>query len=178
MREDKQVLRMATGYFELGMYPACEENLDLLDSSQAAESRVLELRLLIAIERREWNEAIEFADRLTGIDSGNLGASILKAYGQRELGLVEEGLRTLCDWEPAQDGEEDRDGLTVYFYNFACYSSLLAKIHQAWMGLELAIALDPKLTGNSKNDPDPENLRAARAVPGEIGTKTAGECSI
>ena len=151
--EHKRTLVAAQGYCELGMPDDAIAELDLLPSAVAEEPSVVELRLVILMQARRWEGALEASRRLCALHPVETSGFIHAAFCLHELGRSAEARETLLAGPPALRKE------ATFFYNLACYECALGALDEAREHLARSFAMDEKFRAYARTDSDLEPLR-------------------
>jgi len=141
-------LTAAQGYLELGMPVEALAELDTLPSEVANHAEILQLRLVILMQMRDWVRALEhcaalrkhFPDRSVGYIHG--------AFCLHELGRTSEA-KTLLLSGPGSLLRE-----ATYHYNLGCYEAVLGNHEEALQYLKASFAMDQNFCTIAKRDPD------------------------
>ncbi|TAG31739.1 MAG: hypothetical protein EAZ36_02850 [Verrucomicrobia bacterium] len=139
----------AAAYLELRLFSDARAELSGLSADFLASSRVLPLRLAIALADGAWAEVIDLAPALIAHDSSKEQPWVAWAYALRELEQVTDAQETLLTAarlisEPS----------IVVSYNLACYACLLGELDQARHLLEQVFARDEHWREAARTDPD------------------------
>jgi tetratricopeptide (TPR) repeat protein len=148
-----QIVRMAEGYSELGMFDDALEHLDQLDPEFQDQFAVLRMRVDILLRKREWKSALGLSLRICSIHSDEPYGYVHAAFCLHELGRTAEAKQTLLDG-PACLLDE-----AVYYYNLACYDTILGNLEQAKVYLHASFRLDKTFRELAKSDPDLMQIR-------------------
>jgi predicted Zn-dependent protease len=148
-----QIIRMAEGYSELGMLDDALEHLDQLDAEFQDQFDVMRMRVDILLRKREWKEALGLSLRTCSIHTGEPYGFVHAAFCLHELGRTAEAKQALLDG-PACLLDE-----AVYYYNLACYDTVLGNLDQAKVYLHASFRLDKTFRELAKSDPDLNPIR-------------------
>jgi predicted Zn-dependent protease len=152
MRFD-QIIRMAEGYLELGMFDDALDHLDQLDTEFQDQFPVLRMRVDILLRKQDWKEALRLTLRICSIHSDQPYGYVHAAFCLHELGRTAEAKQALLDG-PASLLDE-----AVYYYNLACYDTVLGNLEQAKVYLHASFRLDKSFRELAKSDPDLKQIR-------------------
>ena len=138
----------AQGYFELAMLQDGLNELDSLPFPEQLRADVLELRISILMKATRWEEALRTGEKLCAVASEAPIGFIHTAFCLHELGRTREAREVLMEG-PASLIHE-----ATYHYNLACYECVLGNLETARAYLDTSVAMDEKLRGYAKEDPD------------------------
>lgn len=158
-----RTLEAVAGYLALGMPEDAAAELASLPEEELGTPAVMQLRLQMAVAEEAWISGVAIGGELKRLAPGNPSAYILTAYCLRELENVEEARETLMD------GPDSLREEPIFYYNLACYESLLGALEASLAWLKRALELDEYMIAEARKDRDLENLRAA------IGDDFSGE---
>ncbi len=144
----------AQGYHELGLFPEACRELDGLDETAQRRPDVLEMRVLILINERNWKEALELSRQLAEIAPAEEAGWVHSAYCQHELGRTKDAVKTLLAAPPSLREK------AIFHYNLACYTCALGELDAARAALARSFALDKGFRDFARADRDLEPLRA------------------
>jgi len=150
----ERTLLAAQGYRELGMVDDALAELDGLPAELERHAIVLELRLVILMQARRWNRALEASRNLCQIEPEKTIGYIHAAFCLHELGNTIEARETLLGGPTALHADP------TYHYNLACYECRLGNLDLAQAHLDRSFQLDKKFREFARTDPDLEPLRA------------------
>jgi predicted Zn-dependent protease len=156
MQEFEKNLLAAQGYAELGMHKDALEELDALPEVLRENPQVLEMRLIILMQKETWREAFSVSKRLCKAAPQAPIAFIHAAFCLHELGRTDEAKFTLLNGPAAL--QED----PTFHYNLACYECVLGDIESARAHLDRCFSLDKKFREFARTDPDLYPLKTAR----------------
>lgn len=147
-------LEYARGYIELGLLVEAASELDAIDEHYQGEVDVLEVRVDLYMELKQWELVIGTAQFVCEARLESERSWIAWAYALRELQRIEEAREVLLR-------AESHHGQTcgVLHYNLACYYCLLGDFPEAERRLARALAMDENWRTVALDDPD---LRAMR----------------
>jgi predicted Zn-dependent protease len=148
-----QIVRIAEGYSELGMLDDALEELDQLDAEQQERVEILRMRIDILLRKQLWTEALQLSQRFCATNPNQPYGFVHTAFCLHELGRTDEAKQTLLDG-PASLLDEP-----VYYYNLACYDTVLGNLEQAKAYLRASFRLDKSFREMAKTDPDLEQIR-------------------
>jgi Flp pilus assembly protein TadD len=145
---DKNKLRAALGYIELGMLEEAAEEVSALSQESLNDFDALILRLELSQRSGQWEQAESIARKLTKLQPEEPDWSIALAYAARRAHSVEVAREILCD-AAARFPKE-----AVIHFNLACYSCQLGEIPVARNYLRKAFALDRSYIVTALKDQD------------------------
>lgn len=149
MLEDFQRnLLAAQGYLELEMYADALEELQVLPERLRSLPPVVELQLLVHMQSKAWEPALEQAETLCRLRPEVPAAFIHAAFCLHELRRTAEAKQRLMEGPTAL--RED----ATFFYNLACYECCLGDLEAARQLLAKAVEMDKKYRAFAKTDPD------------------------
>jgi predicted Zn-dependent protease len=148
-----QLVRIAEGYSELGMLDDALAQIDQLDSEHQDRLEILRMRVDILLRKRGWQDALQLSLRFCAINPNQPYGYVHAAFCLHELGRTSEAKQTLLRG-PAALLEEP-----VYYYNLACYETVLGNVEQAKAYLRASFRLDKSFREMAKKDPDLEQIR-------------------
>jgi predicted Zn-dependent protease len=149
----EQIVRIAEGYSELGMLEDALGELGQLDTEQQERLEVLRMRVDILLRKQDWEDALRLSLRFCAVNPNQPYGYVHAAFCLHELGRTPEAKQTLLDG-PASLLDEP-----VYYYNLACYDTVLGNIEQAKVYLRASFRLDKSFKAMAKNDPDLKQIR-------------------
>ena len=149
----EQIVRIAEGYSELGMLDDALAQLNLLDTEQQDHLEVLRMRVDILLRKQEWQDALDLSLLFCASKPNQPFGYVHAAFCLHELGRTSEAKQTLLDG-PASLLDEP-----VYYYNLACYDTVLGNLDQARVYLRASFRLDRSFREMAKNDPDLRQIR-------------------
>ena len=149
----EQIVRIAEGYSELGMLEDALGELGQLDAEQQERLEVLRMRVDILLRKQDWEDALRLSLRFSAVNPNQPYGYVHAAFCLHELGRTSEAKQTLLDG-PASLLDEP-----VYYYNLACYDTVLGNIEQAKVYLRASFRLDKSFKAMAKNDPDLKQIR-------------------
>jgi predicted Zn-dependent protease len=147
-RIEDRTLLSAQGYFELGMSAEALAELDSLPAVRQQRNEVLQMRLLIHMRARRWQEALEYSETLYQRRPEEALGFIHAAFCLHELGRTAEAKALLLNGPTALLNEP------TYHYNLGCYDAALGNIAEAQAHLRLSFKLDKKFREFARTDPD------------------------
>jgi predicted Zn-dependent protease len=149
-----QIFRMAEGYLELGMFDDALDHLDQLDTEFQDRFAVLKMRVdILLLRKQDWKEALLLSRRICSVHPDLPYGYVHSAYCLHELGRTAEAKQALLDG-PASLLDE-----AVYYYNLACYDTVLGNLEQAKVYLHASFRLDKSFRELAKSDPDLKEIR-------------------
>jgi len=149
----EQIVRIAEGYSELGMLEDALGELGQLDAEQQERLEVMRMRVDILLRKQDWEDALRLSLRFCAVNPNQPYGYVHAAFCLHELGRTSEAKQTLLDG-PASLLDEP-----VYYYNLACYDTVLGNIEQAKVYLRASFRLDKSFKTMAKNDPDLKQIR-------------------
>ena len=149
----EQIVRIAEGYSELGMLDDALEQIDHLDSEHQDRSEILRMRVDILIRKRRWPDALQLSERFSAVNPDQPYGYVHAAFCLHEMGRTLEAKQTLLQG-PAALLEEP-----VYYYNLACYETVLGNVEQAKTYLRASFRLNKSFREMAKKDPDLDPIR-------------------
>lgn len=150
---NKRTLLAAQGYCELGMFEDALAEVETLPLTAREQPAAVEMRLVILMQSRRWQEALNVSAELCSREPQRATGFIHAAYCLHELG------DTLAARETLLNGPQSLHGEATYHYNLACYECHLGNFDLARAHLERSFALDRKFREFAKTDPDLAPLR-------------------
>lgn len=147
-RMEDRALLAAQGYFELGMIAESLAEIDSLPPAQQERSEVLQMRLLIHMRARRWQEALGFSEALYQRCPQEALGFIHAAFCLHELGRTAEAKALLLNGPSALLSE------ATYHYNLGCYDAALGNLEAAQAHLRVSFKLDKKFREFARTDPD------------------------
>ena len=149
----EQQLRIAEGYAELGMYEEALAELDRLTGEVEDFPAILQMRVAIVLQLRDWAAALRLSHRLCELLPNESYGFIHAAFCLHELGRTLEAKETLLNG-PASLLDE-----AVYYYNLGCYDAVLGNLEQAKAYLRASFRLNKAFRALAKKDADLVALR-------------------
>jgi predicted Zn-dependent protease len=149
----EQIVRIADGYSELGMLDDALAQLDQLDTEHQDHLEILRMRVDILLRKQDWNYALRLSQRFCAVNPNQPYGYVHAAFCLHELGRTSEAKHTLLDGPAALLDEP------VYYYNLACYDTVLGNLEQARVYLRASFRLDKSFRELAKNDPDLKQMR-------------------
>src|ERR1700676_5759587 len=148
-----QIVRIAEGYSELGMLEDALGESGQLDSEQQERLEVLRMRVDILLRKQDWEDALRLSLRFCAVNPNQPYGHVHAAFCLHELGRTSEATQHLLDG-PASLLDEP-----VYYYNLACYDTVLGNLEQAKVYLRASFRLDKSFQQLAKKDPDLQRIR-------------------
>ncbi|MGB9603463.1 MAG: tetratricopeptide repeat protein [Limisphaerales bacterium] len=145
----------AIGWLELGNPQEALEELNHISPEGENDPDVIELRLQIYSEFKEWELMLKYSERLVSISPNRPSGWINRSYALHELKQTASAYNLLL---PAAD---KFPRIFTIPYNLSCYSCQLGKIEEAinWFKKALAIAENKdELKSMALSDKDLEPL--------------------
>jgi predicted Zn-dependent protease len=149
----EQIVRMAEGYSELGMLDDALAQLDQLDTEHEDRLEILRMRVDILLRKQNWKDALRLSLRFCDANPNQPFGYVHAAFCLHELGRTLEAKQTLLDGPAALLDEP------VYYYNLACYDTVLGNLEQAKAYLRASFRLDKSFRELAKSDPDLKQIR-------------------
>jgi predicted Zn-dependent protease len=149
----EQIVRIAEGYSELGMLDDALAHLNELDTEYQDRAEILRLRVDILLRKQDWKDALQLSLRFCAANPNQPYGYVHAAFCLHELGRTSEAKQTLLDGPAALLDEP------VYYYNLACYDTVLGNFQQAKVYLRASFRLDKSFRELAKNDPDLKLIR-------------------
>lgn len=149
----ERTLLAAQGYAELSMYDDALAELDSLPPDALKTAEALELRTVILMQAKRWQEALAVGRELCQAEPRKSGGFIHTAFCLHELGRTIEARDCLLDGPPSLHSE------ATFHYNLACYECALGHLDLARLHLDKSFAMDKKMRDLAKRDPDLAALR-------------------
>ncbi len=149
----EQTVRIAEGYSELGMFDEALAQLDQLDTEDCDRFEILRMRVDIFLRKKDWKDALELSLRFCDANPNQPFGFVHAAFCLHELGRTSEAKQTLLDGPAALLDEP------VYYYNLACYDTVLGNLEQAKVYLRASFRLDKSFQQLAKKDPDLKPIR-------------------
>lgn len=138
----------------LGMLADAASELAKVPREDDENREVLEVRLDLATQRKNWKTAVKcgevLATKYPELEAGWIGW----AYALRELQKIEEAKAVLLEAEP-RHGKKS----ALLHFNLACYYALLGDVPTARERLARACKLDVRFKDEALTDPDLEAVR-------------------
>jgi predicted Zn-dependent protease len=144
----EQIVRIAEGYSELGMLDDALAQLDKLETEHENRLEILRMRVEILLRKQNWQDALPLSLRLCAMNPSQPDGYVHAAFCLHELGRTSDAKQTLLDG-PATLLDEP-----VYYYNLACYDTVLGNLEQAKAYLRASFRLDKSFRELAKRDPD------------------------
>ena len=149
----EQIIRIAEGYSELGMLDDALAQLDQLDAEHEDRLEIMRMRVDILLQKQNWKDALRLSLRFCTVNPNQPYGYVHAAFCLHELGRTPEAKQTLLDG-PASLLDEP-----VYYYNLACYDTVLGNFEPAKAYLRASFRLDKSFREMAKNDPDLRQIR-------------------
>ena len=149
----EQKVRAAEGYAELGMLQDALAQLDELEPEHQGRLEILRMRVEIVLRNRDWQEGLQLCLRICSVHPDEPSGYIHAAVCLHELGKTLEAKQTLLEG-PAGLLDEP-----VYYYNLACYETVLGNLPQAKVYLRASFRLNKSFRELAKCDPDLQRIR-------------------
>jgi predicted Zn-dependent protease len=150
-----QIVRIAEGYSELGMLDDALGELAQLDAEQQDRAEILRMRIDIFLRKQSWIDALRLSQQFCAANPNQPFGFVHTAYCLHELGRTPEAKQTLLDGPAALLDEP------VYYYNLACYDTVLGNLDQAKVYLRASFRLNKSFREMAKTDPDLSQIRDA-----------------
>lgn len=149
----ERTLLAAQGYSELSMYDDALAELDTLPAAALKTAEALELRAVILMRAKRWQDALTTGRELCQSEPEKSGGFIHTAYCLHELGRTAEARDCLLSGPPSLHAEP------TFHYNLACYECALGHLDLARLHLDKSFSMDRKMRDLAKRDPDLAALR-------------------
>ncbi len=153
MEEYQRILLAAQGFCELQMYDDALAELDTLPPEAREDVAAFEMRLVILMQAKRWEEALMAANQLCSLRPEAPAGYIHSAFCLHELGRTADARDRLLNGPPTLHKE------ATFHYNLACYECILGNLEIARMHLEKSIEIDKKFKEFAKTDPDLQALK-------------------
>ena len=153
MNLPERIITAAQGYFELDMHGEAIAELDRLPLADQLRPDVLEMRILILMQDRLWQEALDASEKLCAVLPEAPVGFIHAAYCLHELGKTREAKELLLEGPAALVND------ATYHYNLACYECAVGNLDIARAYLETSFSMDEKLRETAAGDPDLKPLQ-------------------
>jgi lipopolysaccharide biosynthesis regulator YciM len=150
---DQRHLEHAAGYLELGMVKDAREEIEQIPPERRETPTVMQVRLAILMEDREWSRAVEIARKLTVLDPQECQWLISLAYATRRADSIESARKILL--EAANRFPKE----ALIPYNLGCYEAQLGNLEVAVSLVRKAIDMDRTYREKAREDPDLEPIR-------------------
>jgi Flp pilus assembly protein TadD len=151
-------LEYTKGYLELGMLAEAAGELENIAQADRLSVEVLEIRILLHSERKEWEPTIACAQQLTQLKPNEPQGWISWAYAtRRHIGI--EAAESILLKAPATVSAS----CAIIPYNLACYHCVHGDITGAREYLATAYKIDPRIKAMALDDPDLKPMRDAIA---------------
>ena len=137
----------------MGMFGEALAELDGLPPDAQKHSMVVEMRLVILMQSKRWEEALSTSRELCRVNPTGNSGYIHAAFCLHELRRTAEARDILLG------GPESLHTDPTYHYNLACYECILGKVNLAQAHLDRCVQLDKKFKNYAKTDPDLAGLR-------------------
>ena len=151
--DDQTWIEKTRGYIDLGMLEEAASELAKLEPEQSGSPEAQELRIIIMLDRGEYEAALSLSENLCDLFPGHPAGFVQGAYCLHVRGKTEEAINHL------QSGPETLREEPVYFYNLACYELALGRTQAAQTWLMESISMDNANRKKAIEDPDLESLR-------------------
>lgn len=146
-------LLAAQGYSELSMFDDALAELDSLPAAALQTAEALELRTVILMQAKRWQDALATGRELCQSEPEKTAGFIHTAFCLHELGCTAEARDCLLAGPPSLHAE------ATYHYNLACYECALGHLEVARLHLDKSYSMDKKMRDLAKRDPDLAALR-------------------
>lgn len=144
----ERILLTVQGYMELDMPKEALREIARIGAADANREEILQVRLLVLMRLKNWEEALEICKLLQKADPKATVAYIHGAFCLHEKGCTTEAKTMLLNG-PASLLEEP-----IYYYNLACYDAILGNFEAAERNLQISFKMDKKFREIAKYDPD------------------------
>jgi tetratricopeptide (TPR) repeat protein len=150
----KATVQQALGYYELGLFSEADALLETVVSGEPLVE-FQHLRILVKIDRGEWELANAFAVEAISHFPERAFGYIQRAYVLHELGRTAEAAAVLgAAPDESKDSVED-----VIHYNLACYLAQTGQLDAALEKLKEALTFNTALIEDAREDVDLEPIR-------------------
>jgi predicted Zn-dependent protease len=149
----ERCIRAAQGYWELGMCEDALVELDQIPVEFQDRPDLIELRLVVLMHIKRWDEALRVSRRLTDVMPKAAAGFIHQAFCLHELGETQQAKKTLLE------GPESLLKEPTYHYNLACYECILGNLDSAKRHLDASVMMDSRFREFARKDPDLKALR-------------------
>lgn len=130
--------------------------LDGLPADAQQHPMVVEMRLVILMQSKRWEEALATSRELCEVNPTGNSGYIHAAFCLHELRRTAEARDILLS------GPETLHTDPTYHYNLACYECILGNVNLAQAHLDRCVQLDKKFKNYAKTDPDLDGLREVK----------------
>ena len=149
------MLQVVHGYYELGMNEDAWNELRAVEKRFPQTSAIIQMKLLLLIKDKQWNDALSFSEELRRMEPQNGAGFIHGAYCLHELSRTGDALELL---EKAPESVRQE---AIYHYNKGCYQAAIGDIETARSCLQKSFDLDKSLVDVARKDPDLVALQGA-----------------
>ncbi|PWU07334.1 MAG: hypothetical protein C5B47_06350 [Verrucomicrobia bacterium] len=149
----ERILLAVQGYMELDMPHEALRELASIAVADAGREDVLQVKLLVFMRMKSWEEALEICRLLQKMNPEATASYVHGAFCLHEKGWTTEAKAMLLSG-PAGLLQEP-----IYYYNLACYDAILGNLREAERNLLISFKMDKKFREIAKYDPD---LRAIK----------------
>ena len=146
--EPHKFVTIVQGYLELGMPAEALRELKSLPPELQATPLAVESLVVVLIRLEKWKLATTQARKLCKLEPNLPAGFIHLAYCQHETGNTADALQTLLRGPTALHKE------ATYFYNLACYESVLGDLDSARRHLARSIGINKRFLEFARNDAD------------------------
>jgi tetratricopeptide (TPR) repeat protein len=146
-------LLAAQGYLELDMASSALRELDSVADEDQGHEDVLQMKLLVHMKTRQWEQALHICERLRDDYPESTSGFIHSAFCLHEMGRTQEAKDMLVQG-PASLLRE-----ATYYYNLGCYDAILGNRDEAVRHLEASFQMDKKFREIAKYDPDLKSVQ-------------------
>jgi len=145
-------LNAAQGYLELGMPAEALAEIETLPQELVSHAEILQLKLVILMQLRSWDEACEICKSLRDRFPQLTVGFVHGAFCLHELGKTREAKNLLLSGPPALLRE------ATYHYNLGCYEAVLGNLEEALQYLRTSFAMDQNFRIIAGRDPDLKSI--------------------
>ena len=149
----KKTLTYSNGYRELGMFQDALEEISRLPESLSDRLEVLQMKLAILIDAKDWASANCVAKNLVLRQPNDPGHLVNLAFVTRRSRTMDEAKAILSD------AAQRFPNVAIIHYNLGCYACQEHKIEDAKQSLVKAISLNPTFLTTAKKDKDLNDLK-------------------
>lgn len=152
--EEPSWLESIRGYIDLSMLDEAWKTIEALAPDQQSTSHALEMKIIILLNQKKLEEALQLCIRLCADYPEHHAGFIQGAYCLHELNRTDEAQEHL------QSGPASLRQEPVYFYNLCCYDLCLGKEESAMAWINRAFEMSPGYADEALKDPDLEPIQS------------------
>ena len=153
------MLVAAQGYSELGLPDLALAELNNLPAENHEDLVVVETRLSVLMQAKRYKDALPVAREVCRLEPDRTIGYIHLAFCMHELGDTGSARDLLLNGPVGLKAEP------TYYYNLACYETVLGNLDTARAHLDVSFAMDKKLRDYAATDPDLAPLRKSGSGP-------------